>query len=137
MIELKTAANFPAGIRIVLSAKHDRKGTVIGNKLSQGDAVVAVEFDDGTLTRVNVGDILLESDLEDDFKKFVEQVNAKIVAAATLIDEAYDLAQTRGKDLRSTDDEHGEYLFDTDPIEGSMDNAGFSRLMPRLLRQLP
>jgi hypothetical protein len=122
---MSTAADFPPDTRIVSRANLTRKGTVIG-KSSQGDQVVAVEWDSGDLARVNVADIRTEASLEDEFNEFRELVDAKLAEAASLIREAARMAESRGKDLQDYDSENDDYLFDYGQIEGAMRDAGWN-----------
>lgn len=123
---MTTAADFPNDTRVVSKANHNRKGTVIGNKLRQGDHVVAVEWEDGNLARVNVADLLTEASLEDEFKAFQAEVDGKLSEAAKLIREAATLAESRGKDLLSYDPDGEDNMFDTYQIESAMRDAGWN-----------
>lgn len=122
---MSTQSDFPPETRIVSRANLSRKGTVIG-KSSQGDQVVAVEWDSGDLARVNVNDIRTEASLEDEFKEFQESVDAKLTEAAKLIREAGQMAAQRGVDLQDYDSEGEEPLFDYGQIEGAMRSAGWN-----------
>jgi len=103
-----------------------RKGVGIGNKLSDGDQVVAVEWADGQLSKVNVNDLQKCLSLEEEFAQMQNQVNEKLAEAAKLIREAGKLAGNYGKDLLSNDDENYDRLFEIDCIEGAMDEAGWN-----------
>lgn len=120
-----TAADFPPDTRIVSRANLSRKGCVIG-KSSQGDQVVAVEWDSGDLARVNVADIRTEVSLEEEFNEFRELVDAKLAEAANLIREAAKMAESRGKELQDYDPDTDDRLFDYSQIEGAMRDAGWN-----------
>lgn len=82
-------------------------GTVIGIKVSDGDEVVAVEWDDGKLQKMNVNDLEFV-DMEEDFK----MIASKIHEAANLLSEANELAtkhQTSLSNLFYTNNEHAGY----------------------------
>jgi len=70
-----------------------KRGTVIGNKLSDGDQVVAVEWDDGSLTKANIDDLTKhDTALEAEFAV----VQVKITQAAQLLNEANSILKARG-----------------------------------------
>jgi hypothetical protein len=123
---MATANDFPIEQNVQHKGNKARKGVVIGNKLSDGDQVVAVEWADGTLAKANVNDIEKCLSIEEEFAAMQQQVNDKIAQAATLIREAAALAAANGKDLRSTDDENYDYLFDQDSLESAMEDAGWN-----------
>lgn len=123
---MATASDFPNESNIRAKANKNRKGVVIGNKLSDGDQVVAVEWADGTLGKMNVNDIEICLSMEEEFKLLQNEVNGKLQQAAALIREANQLAEAQGKNLRSLDDESYDYMFDTNPIENAMDEAGWN-----------
>lgn len=118
-------SDFPPDTRVVSAANHNRKGTVIGNKL-KASLTVAVEWDDGNLAKVNVNDLLTEASLEDEFKAFQKEVNDKLAAAAALIREAADMATAKGKDLHDFDDDAEDYMFDTYQLQHAMRDAGWN-----------
>jgi hypothetical protein len=121
-----TASDFTVGMDVQHKGNTKRRGVVIGNQLSDGDQVVAVEWADGQLAKVNVNDIQKCLSMEEEFALMRTQVNEKLQAAADLISEATNLAKAHGKNLLSNDDEDYEPLFDTDAIEGAMDDAGWN-----------
>ena len=123
---MATASDFSIEQNVQHKGNKNRKGVVIGNKLSDGDQVVAVEWADGALPKVNVNDIQKCLSIEEEFQAMVEEVNSKITQAATLIREAAALAEANGKDLRSTDDENYDYLFDQGKLESAMEDAGWN-----------
>ena len=104
------------------------RGTVIGNKLSDGDQVVAVEWEHGALTRANVDEItkydtVLEAELEAEFAV----VQVKITQAAQLLNEANSLLKARGLSLREASyDENGEENFDYSALFTEIRRAGWS-----------
>jgi hypothetical protein len=91
-------------------------GTIIGNKLSDGDEVVAVEWANGDLQKVNV------NDLEDRSLEFAyEQIQKKMSEAAAALDAARILATANHTSLYSLNDE----LNFSDFFE-ALDSAGWS-----------
>lgn len=123
---MATASDFPVDTNIQHRGNNKRRGVVIGNKLSDGDQVVAVEWADGALTKVNVNDIQKCLSLEEEFQQMRSEVNAKIQAAADLIREAATLAEAHGKDLRSYDRDAEDYMFDQYELESAMADAGWN-----------
>ena len=122
---MSTESDFPIGTAVVSKANHNRKGIVIGNRL-RNDSLVAVEWTDGELARVNVIDLLTEASLENEFQAFRDEVNAKLQEAAKLIGEASALAATRGKDLQDYDSECEDDLFDHYVLKSAMGQAGWN-----------
>jgi hypothetical protein len=119
------ASDFPVDTRVVMADYHNDKGTVIGNKMRSGDEIVAVEWDNGTLTKINVNELLTEQSLfEDDFNAYKLEINAKLEAASALILEANALAAVRGNDLQSQG--NYDYIFAVDLIEDAMHTAGWN-----------
>jgi hypothetical protein len=100
------------------------RGTVIGNKLSDGDQVVAVEWDDGSLTKANIDDLTKhDTALEAEFAV----VQVKITQAAQLLNEANSLLKARGLSLREASyDENGEENFDYSALFTEIRRAGWS-----------
>ncbi len=123
---MANASDFAPEANIQSKSNKNRKGTVIGNKLSDGDQVVAVEWADGTLGKVNVNDIQVCLSIEEEFKLIQNEVNDKLNKAANLIREAADLAEANGKGLHDNDPHDYDRLFDTDAIEGAMGDAGWN-----------
>jgi len=123
---MATATDFPIDQNVQHKGNKNRKGVVIGNKLSDGDQVIAVEWADGSLSKVNVNDIEKCLSLEEEFEAMVGEVNSKINQAAALIREAARIAEANGKDLRSTDEENYDYLFDQGELESAMEDAGWN-----------
>jgi len=119
------ASDFSIESSIQLKSNLNKRGTVIGNRLSDGDQVVAVEWEDGTLTKVNVNDIQICLSMEEEFSVMVEEVNDKLKQAADLILEANELASKKGKNLQSTDDRDYDRLFEIGHIENAMEEAGW------------
>lgn len=123
---MATASDFPIDQNVYAKSNKNRKGVVIGNKLSDGDQVVAVEWADGSLTKANLNDIEKCLSLEEEFKLAQDQINEKLSAAATLVREAAQLAQSQGKDLQDWDSESGDGLFDTYTLKRAMGEAGWN-----------
>lgn len=124
------ATDFNPEQNIQLKLNLKKRGVVIGNRLSDGDEVVAVEWEDGTLQKVNANDIQVCLSAEEEFKLFVDEVNSKLAAASALIREANSLAAQRGKDLQSIDNEGDDpsydSLFDTYQLERAMSDSGWN-----------
>lgn len=120
------ATDFNPEQSIQLKSNLKKRGVVIGNRLSDGDEVVAVEWEDGTLQKVNANDIQVCLSAEEEFELFRSQVNEKLAAAAALIREAGQLAGKEGKDLQSYDDESGDTMFDTYQLERAMRDTGWN-----------
>ena len=100
------------------------RGTVIGNKLSDGDHVVAVEWDDGSLTKANVDELTKhDTVLEAEFAV----VQVKLTQAAQLLNEANNLLKARGLSLRGASyDENGGENFDYSDLFSEIRRAGWS-----------
>lgn len=126
----KTAKDFAVESIIQSKANKKRKGTVLGNNLKDGDKVLAIEWDDGSLAKVNVDDVEVSLTVEEEFKLFQNEVNGKLQKAAELIREAANLAADKGLDLRAIDRDRPnasyDYLFDQDLLEGAMEEAGWN-----------
>lgn len=123
---MASAKDFAIDSLIQAKANKSRKGTVLGNSLRDGDHVLAVEWDDGSLAKVNVLDVEVSLSLEEEFNLFKSEVDAKLSQAAALIREAAVLAESRGKDLLSFDSEAEDSMFDTYQIERAMESAGWN-----------
>lgn len=123
---MATASDFAVDTTVKHKLHATHRGVVIGNKLSDGDQVVAVEWEDGTLAKVNVNDLQICLSLEEEFKQMQDQVNEKLQTAARLIREAADMAEEKGKGLLDNDEDDYEPLFETDCIEGAMEDAGWN-----------
>lgn len=122
---MATASDFAVDANIQSLANRQRRGTVIGNKL-KNDQEVAVEWDDGTVQKVNVNDIQVCLSMEEEFKLVQDQVNDKLGQAATLIREAADLARNNGQELL---DEYGQPYsskFEVRQLQTAMDHAGWN-----------
>lgn len=123
---MATANDFTPGTDIQHKGNSKRRGVVIGNKVSDGDQVIAVEWNDGSLCKVNVNDIQVCLSLEEEFRQAQNTVNEKLQEAAKLIKEASSLAGMYGKDLRSWDSDGEDYLFDQGLLEDAMEDAGWN-----------
>lgn len=118
------ASDFPVDTRVVLKHETSRKGIVIGNKLSDSDEVVAVEWDSGDLLKVNVNDLMPEKTLDEEFHALLME---KIEAAAALLGEANALAKTKGYRLRDLEyDDDGETDVSLYPILKQINAGGWS-----------
>lgn len=83
-----------------------------------------VLWDDGSSSEEEENDLKVsEGELDKEFEKVREQVNAKLDQAAQLIAEAAELAKPTGEKLADY-----EYTspFNTGVLEGAMDRAGWS-----------
>lgn len=123
---MATASDFAIDQNVRSKSNRSRQGVVIGNKLSDGDQVVAVEWADGSLTKANINDIEVCLSLEEEFRLHQDTVNEKIAQAAALIREAADLADQKGHDLRSTDEENYDYIYNQRELERAMADAGWN-----------
>lgn len=96
--------NFTANQKVWDSQNRERTGLVIGRSAIAFD-LIAVEWDDGELTRTHEDDLLLEEDmkLELEFKA----INDKIKQSAALLADAARDANKLGKSF-------GDYNYDTD-----------------------
>jgi hypothetical protein len=109
------------------SSFYKHTGVIIGNQLSDGDEVVAVEWSDGSITKVNVNDLkLVETKLETDFEEIVKQINLKILDAAQAMSDARQLASDVG--VTSLAHNYREDAFDDVdiyPLFNELDEAGW------------
>lgn len=107
-IEMKVDTHVKMEKRRGCSETVTLKGVVIGNKLRDGDEVVAVEWDDGTVAKVNVNDLHVCHDIEEEFiktcKEVLPQIYEKMKAAADLINEAEAIADMNGIPFRPQQD---------------------------------
>jgi hypothetical protein len=126
----KTAKDFAVESIIQSKANKKRKGTVLGNNLKDGDLVLAIEWDNGALEKVNVDDVEVSLTVEQEFELLQNDVNSKLNEAAKLIREASNLAESKGLNLRSIDDDRPnctyDYLFAQEVLEDAMDGAGWN-----------
>lgn len=98
------AKNVKIGTRIKTDTydKSVVKATVIGNQLSEGGAIVAVEWDDGLLEKVDINNYrIIDSELESVY----HQIQEKLSAASLAIEEANDLAKKHNFSLSDIYDE--------------------------------
>jgi len=123
---MSTASDYEVEQTVQATANPKRKGVVIGNKLSDGDQVVAIEWADGTLAKVNANDIQPSMSIEEEFELFKSQVNEKLQQAADLIREANALAGAQGKDLQAYDSEAEDAMFDSHLLERAMRDSGWN-----------
>lgn len=93
-----------------------RLGTVIGNKLSDGDEVVAVEWNDGSLTKANVNDLENRA-----IELAYELIQEKMIEAAAALNAARILASDNHTSLSSL-----YYNLDFSAFFDAMDDAGWS-----------
>lgn len=117
------SSDFEVGCKV----KHldeGHRGVVIGNKLSDGDQVVAVELDDGSLKKINVEDLtVLDDKLEEEFA----QIQLKLTEAARALREANKLMRAHGTDLSSAEfDSEYEDLLDISELFAQLREAGWS-----------
>jgi len=125
MKELKSVDDFPVDSKVILTTNRGRQGIVVSNKLRDPN-MVAVDWDDGELNKVNVDYLLTVTDLEEEFKLLVQRVDAKLELAASLILEAADLAKSQEKELISGYGYESHSDFNTRVLENAMDKAGWS-----------
>ncbi len=62
-------------------------GVVIGNQLKDGPEIIAIEWEEGGLGKVNVNDVNLYKDLEAEFGDTASQINRKIREATKALRE--------------------------------------------------
>lgn len=102
-----------------------RTGLAIGHSHIAPD-LVAVEWDDGQLSKVHEDDLLTEDDMamELEFK----DINDKLAQAAKLFKEAAQAANKHGKELNDYDYDTDEELFPAvnDLLRSMRDDAGWS-----------
>jgi hypothetical protein len=101
-----------------------KNGIIIGTKLSDGDAVVAVEWSNGSLAKVNIADLsVIDPLLERDF----HDIAAKIAKAALLIGEANVLARNHKTDLSSLAYNYDEHIdHGVSALFTALNNAGWN-----------
>lgn len=105
--------------------KNDKKrtGVVIGNTLSASN-LVAIEWEDGSLTKVDVSLLLTEKDMALELE--FEAINNKLAEAARLLSEAAESAAKHGKDLNDYDyDTDDRYFPAIDDLMGAIDDCGW------------
>jgi hypothetical protein len=122
---MKLAIDFEIGSTIQLINNKSRKGIVLGNKMRDGDNVLAIEWNDGSLDKVRTNEIEPSLSIEEEFKLVQKQVNSKLEEASKLIREATDLALQNGKDLVPLDF-YAERKFNTEQLESAIKYAGWS-----------
>lgn len=118
------ASDFEIGAT-VKSCETGTRGTIIGNKLSDGDQVVAVEWENQTLTKYNISDLkLVNSTLEAEYAIIQENVRA----AAHLLSEANKIAQKNGTNLCGLEQEYDgdEPLINMGALMNALDEGGWS-----------
>lgn len=123
---MAVAKDFAVDSTIQAKTNKARKGTVLGNNLKDGNQVLAVEWDDGSIGKVNANDVEVSLSIEEEFNLFRDEVNDKLARAAKLIREAGALADSKGKELLDSDPDDGDGLFDTYQIEQAMSAAGWN-----------
>lgn len=121
---MRTAKDFPVDSEIRHLGNKTRRGTVIGNNLKDGDQVVAVEWADGSLAKVNVNDIEICLSVEEEFELVKDQVNEKLQRAAELIHEANKLAREGGRS--GLVEESYDSTFEVHLLENAMEQAGWN-----------
>lgn len=122
---MAVAKDFPVDSVIQPKTNKKRKGTVLGNNLKDGDQVLAVEWEDGSLAKVNANDVELSLSMEEEFKLVQAEVNDRLNRAAQLIREAAQVAQSNGHDLLNPEYGYSDSKFEVGVIEGAMDDAGW------------
>lgn len=123
---MKTASDIEVQKEIQLIANKKKRGVVIGNKLSDGDQVIVVEWADGTLAKVNINDVQICLSMEEEFELVKNQVNDKLAVAAAAIRDAAALARNAGHTLLEAEYGGATSQFEIDQIESAMDDAGWA-----------
>lgn len=123
---MKIASDIEVEKEVQLIANKQKRGVVIGNKLSDGDQVIAVEWADGTLAKVNVNDVQICLSMEEEFELVKNLVNDKLAEAALAIKEAARLARENGHDLLEPDYGSPRSEFEIGLVESAMDDAGWA-----------
>lgn len=101
------ASEFEVGAAII-TINDTYTGKIIGNNLTDGDQVVAVEWANGNLEKVNINDIKkVNVELEVDYALIKE----KVAHAAMLLGESNDLAKKYHTDLSSMNEINCYGLF--------------------------
>lgn len=118
------ASDFEVGALVKSYDEPTKRGTVIGNQLSDGDQVVAIEWEDGSLTKSNIDDLkVINSALEAEYAA----VQLKLDQAAKLMKEANAILRSHGVSLRDAEyDDEGEELIDTSALFAEIRGAGWS-----------
>lgn len=121
MKTIKIASDLDIGTIISLNGV---SGTVIGNQLSDGDSVVAVEWNDGSLTKANVADLILRnSELEADYA----EIQIKLSQAAQALSDANRIALKHKKVIRDMGyDFDSEEELDFDELFSQLREAGWT-----------
>jgi hypothetical protein len=115
------ALDIEIGTAVRKRNEYATKGTIIGNKMLDGDEVVAVEWLDGSLTKYNINDLrIVSSELERDY----EEIKEKILAAAVMLNEANLLASKHDTDISSL--AYDNIDFGIGKLHISLRNAGWS-----------
>lgn len=118
------ASDFEIGAT-VKSCEAGTRGTIIGNKLSDGDQVVAVEWEDQTLTKYNVSDLkLIDTTLEAEYAIIQEKVRA----AAQLLSEANQIAKKNKTSLYELEQNYvdDEPVINFGSLMSELDEGGWS-----------
>jgi hypothetical protein len=118
------AFDVEVGVRVKSTSEWpNKKGTVIGTKLSDGNEVVAVEWENGCLTKVNINDVeILDSELERDY----EEIKKKVEMAAALLDDSNILAKKHNTSLSSLEYHQDDVNIGIGNLMDALNNAGWS-----------
>lgn len=118
-------SNVKANSKVWDKNDKSRTGVALGRSLKQSQ-LVAVEWEDGTLTKVHEDLLLGEDDMaiELEFKA----INDKLAQAAKLFSEAAQAAHKHGKELNDYDYDTDSELFPAvgDLMRAMRDDAGWS-----------
>ena len=117
-------AEVGASIKDTSESPHKR-GTIIGTKLSDGPSVVAVEWSDGSLSKVNLDTddvVIVDSELERDF----DEIRSKVEMAAALLGGANLVAQKHRTDLSSLRYDEDDIDLGIGELFSALRNAGWS-----------
>jgi hypothetical protein len=100
-----------------------KRGSVIGTKLSDGDEVIAVEWADGSLTKVNVNDVeIVDSELERDY----EEIRKKVEMAAALLADSNIMAKKHNTSLSSLEYNQDDMDVGIGQLFDALRGAGWS-----------
>lgn len=117
-----TSKDFAVDSGVQSKLDKTRKGTVIGH--SKNDIFsVAIEWADGTLSKVNVHDLTPTLSAEEEFKALQVVIGEKFAAAAALIEEANQLAEEAGHDPVG---DNYDFYDQVRPLVNAMDSAGWN-----------
>lgn len=107
MDNLKVGSRVQMTVQNAMKRNIIKKGNIIGNSVKDAFRC-AVEWDDGSVEKVEVSKLILCPDLEEDFarvcKQHLPQIHEKLNAAAKLINEAEAISEEHGVPFRPQHD---------------------------------